>query len=111
MTSDVQKKARIKYDQTEKGKIVHARRNIRYDQSEKGKIVKARIYARRKRDLGYNSHNNRFDGCEGHHLNKTDVLFIPEELHQSIRHKQSDPASMKLINDAAFEWLCTQEVL
>lgn len=101
-------KARLKrFRQSEKGKIMHAR----FRQTEKGKIINARICAKRKRNLGYNVINNQFPSSEGHHINKDNVLFIPEELHQLNRHRLSDPESMKVINTLAFEWLVTQEML
>lgn len=39
-----------------------------------------------------------------HHLDKEYVLYIPEELHISIRHKLTDQHSMDAINKAAIEW-------
>lgn len=133
MRSDAQKAADKKYDQSEKGKIA----NTRYDQSEKckvtaacyarteegkaaarrynqtgkGKMVKVRKKVKRKRNLGYKPVNNRFPGCVGHHIDKENVLFIPEKLHRSIRHRQSDPVSMQVMNNAVYEWLCTQGIL
>jgi hypothetical protein len=100
-----------RYNQTGKGKIACTLRNTRYDQSKKGKIRDARAKARRKQDLGYEPINNWFPGCNGHHIDKVNVLFIPEKLHKSISHRQSDPASMEVINAAAFEWFCTQEII
>ena len=118
--SEKRKITQAKHRQTEKSKI----RNHCYEQSEKckatrahyrqsgeGKIVGARIKAKRKRDLGYNPHNKRFSDCAGHHLNPEDVIFIPAELHKSIPHRQSDSELMEKINNAAFEWLCTQEII
>lgn len=101
------KAANTRYQQSEKGKIADAH----YDQSGKGKAVDARSMTKRKRDLGFMPINSRFLGCAGHHRNEEDVLYIPAELHKSIAHRQSDLRSMKLINNAAFEWLCTQELI
>ena len=99
------------YRQSRKGKTAEARGGARYAQSDKGKITDARVKAKRKRNLDYKPINNWFPKSQGHHIDKENVLFIPEELHRSISHSQDDSASMKLINTAAFEWLCTQEVL
>jgi hypothetical protein len=137
MTSEAQRRATTKYHQTEKsravnvryrqnekGKISDARASKRYRQSEKGKstdvrhartekgkITQARKYAKRKRDLGFKPMNNWFPECNGHHIDKVNVLFIPEKLHKSISHRQDDLVSMQRINDAAFEWLCTTDIL
>ncbi|MCK5013377.1 MAG: hypothetical protein KAS66_06130 [Candidatus Omnitrophica bacterium] len=100
-----------KWVQTEKGKESLTHSSAKYAKTPKGKITRARSASKRKKDMGYNSINTKFEDSDGHHLNKSDVVFIPTELHKSIWHRQINPTSMKLINDVAFEWLCTQEAL
>lgn len=82
-----------------------------YHKTNKGKIAKARNEAKRKRNLGYNPMNKPFDNSNGHHLNETDILFIPTSIHRSVSHSVLQDRNMKEINDAGFEWLCTQESL
>ena len=82
----------------------------KYKQTPNGKKIKRKCNANR-RELGYNPMNEWFSGCEGHHLNKEDVIYIPSSLHRSVSHSVIRDRNMKEINDVAFEWLCTQESL
>ena len=55
--------------------------------------------------------NEYFKNSNLHHLhinNKTDCVYIPAELHTTIRHRHTDPESMNKINEAALEWLRNQ---
>ncbi len=61
--------------------------------------------AKRRRELGFISINEIFDGSHGHHLDKVNVIFIPSELHKAYRHRQNNEESMKLINILAFDYL------
>lgn len=100
----------VHHARTAKGKITDARKHACYAQTEKGKITEARHQAKRK-EFGFEMINDWFEGCEGHHIDKENVLFIPAELHKSIRHSQGDPKSMREMNDAAFEWFYIEEVI
>lgn len=64
--------------------------------------------AKHYRELGYNPINTKFPGSNGHHINKNDVLYIPEELHMSIQHKQGDVESMNKINQVSMDWYFEQ---
>lgn len=65
-------------------------------------------HTRRKRELGFNPLNEKFLGSVGHHINRDDVVFIPEQLHKSIIHNQGDKESMNEINTLALEYLITE---
>jgi len=67
-------------------------------------------YMRRRRGLGYVPLNEWFEGCDGHHIDKEHVIYIPHELHKSISHSQDNKESMKKINDAAFAFYTIQFV-
>ena len=94
------KRSTDKYRDSEHGKAV----NKKYIQSDAGRAMAIRKIARHKK-MGFEMINNWFDGCDGHHINREEVLHIPAELHKSIPHRQSNPESMQLINDASYEWL------
>jgi hypothetical protein len=49
--------------------------------------------------------NEYFDGADEHHIDFECVVWIPHELHESIRHCVWTGRNMELINDKAFEWL------
>lgn len=76
-----------------------------YVKTDAGKISVSKTQAKRKRELGYTPLNNRFGGCEGHHVDNERVIFIPAEMHRSNPHRQSDPNSMIKINRLAFNYL------
>lgn len=61
--------------------------------------------------MSFNPINKYFPGSNGHHLNKDDVIYIPEELHKSIGHSVIHDRNMTEINNASFEWLCMQEAI
>ena len=76
-----------------------------WSQTDSGKISMAKCQARRNRDLGYIPLNKRFEGCEGHHVTSLYVIYIPGEMHRSIRHRQGDVMSMHKINGLAIDYL------
>jgi len=62
------------------------------------------IYKRKannRRDLGFNPLNEYFEGSDAHHINKRDVIYIPQELHQSISHCLKTGINMGKINRLA----------
>ena len=82
--------------------------NRKYRQSYFGKIVEARKKSKRRRELGYISLNNRFEGCHGHHINKLYVINIPAQMHTDNRHRLTDIESMNIINELAINFLNEQ---
>lgn len=59
----------------------------------------------RRRILGFIPLNKPFTGCEGHHIDNEQVIYIPKELHRSVYHRQSDGYGMAQINVLATSWL------
>ena len=51
--------------------------------------------------------NDWFPGSEAHHINKNEVIYMPEELHRSVYHELSSGIEMEEINRLAFEFLET----
>jgi hypothetical protein len=65
----------------------------------------AEIHSHR-RSLGFNPWNRPFFGSEAHHLNKDgDVIYIPKELHKSIKHSLKTGLNIDKINELAIEYL------
>lgn len=58
-----------------------------------------------RRGLGFIPINQPFDGCEGHHLNQNDVVYVPHKLHRSISHNVLTGRGMEKINALALSWL------
>ena len=63
------------------------------------------LHNHRRRQLGFVELNERFIGSEAHHLDKELVLYIPKELHQSIRHNVWNGMGMEEINNLACEYV------
>lgn len=64
-----------------------------------------RAKCNKRRQLDYNPLNKFSLGDEGHHLDKKNVIYIPEGLHHSIPHCQDNNESMKRINILAFDYM------
>ena len=60
---------------------------------------------KRHRNLGFSPLNEYFEGSEAHHINFNDVIYIPKELHWSIRHNAWTGKNMALINSVAYQFL------
>lgn len=90
-----------KYHKSDKGKITSRKACNKYYKTTKGKKTRAKTKAKR-RNLGYNCINNWFDGSEGHHINKNDVIYIPKKLHRSTYHNVFTGKGMNEINNKAF---------
>ena len=60
--------------------------------------MQRRIENRRRRDLGFIPLNTYFAGSEAHHLDENYVVYIPQELHRSIRHCLATGKNMEVIN-------------
>lgn len=62
----------------------------------------------KRRVLGFVAMNEPFEACEGHHLDKDHVVFIPKTLHRSICHNVWTGKNMDRINVLAYEWLAKE---
>lgn len=68
------------------------------------KMVKAREHHKR-RSFGFIPINNCDDSnWVAHHLDKNYVLFIPPEIHRSVRHSLVNNINMDVINKIAVNW-------
>lgn len=65
--------------------------------------------AKRKR-LGYKTLNLPFQNSDGHHINQNEVMFIPKELHQGVRHNVFSWENMNIINALAWKWFFENEL-
>lgn len=102
---EAQKKRTGKYYIEHREEIIEHVRNWQTENPEKWKINMKKTHDKRYRGLGYETINEPFPNSEGHHFNKEHVIYIPAELHQSIRHNIFTGKNMEEINKAAFEWL------
>lgn len=77
---------------------------------EATRAADAKNRSKRKRGLGFAPLNRPFEGSDAHHLNKDDVIYIPHELHLSIRHNIWTGKNMERINAVALGWAKETEV-
>lgn len=73
-------------------------------------LINNRKHKAKRRILGFVPLNQPFDGCNGHHIDRERVAYIPEVLHMSIRHNVWNGHNMAKINAVAFNFLFKQEV-
>jgi len=83
--------------------------------NSKGRMTKYRqtnaykIYLKRhngkRRKLGFFALNKYFEGADTHHISQNFVIFIPKELHKSIRHNLRTWKNMEKINKLAIKYL------
>ena len=77
----------------------------KYVQSIKGKKTHRKYNTKRRRQFGFIPLNQYFKGAHGHHIDRERVIYIPEELHNSIHHSLLNNINMEKINKIAFEFL------
>src|SRR5659263_782454 len=70
-----------------------------------GPRVSSRRGKAKRRVLGFIPLNSWFVGCEGHHINKSDVIYLPRKLHRSIWHNHWPRQGMAEINALAGAFL------
>ena len=76
----------------------------KFFKTEKGKACNQRHESKR-RNLGFNVLNIFFEGSEAHHISKNDVIYIPKEIHQSIKHCLETGKNMMEINKLAMNFI------
>ena len=59
----------------------------------------------KRRRLGFVPMNNPFEGCEAHHINQNDVIYMPKKLHRSISHNVWTGKNMEQINTLAGQYV------
>ena len=70
-----------------------------------GKSASKRRSLAHRRSYGFEPLNEYFEGADAHHIDKVHVLFIPRELHRSIKHSLDKQETMNKINTRAICWL------
>jgi hypothetical protein len=64
-----------------------------------------RKHTAKRRALGFNPLNSPFAGSTGHHINQSDVVYIPMAMHKSVSHNVWTGRNMEKINLLAGEYL------
>ena len=61
--------------------------------------------AAKRRELGFNLLNKKFEGSVAHHINIEDVIYIPGPIHKSVSHNVRTGRNMDAINKIAVQYL------
>jgi len=72
---------------------------------EQRRELKRKSQSKRRRGLDFIPLNEWFEGSDAHHIDKTYVIYIPKEVHQSIYHSVLKNINMDEINAMAFNYL------
>jgi hypothetical protein len=75
-----------------------------------GTQISRRKVKAKRRDLGFVPLNEPLLGCEGHHVDKEQVIHMPKKLHRSVYHNHYTGQGMAKINAIAYNFLFKQEV-
>lgn len=70
-----------------------------------GRKVTAAKHNGKRRTFGFNPLNSWFVGCEAHHINPQDVIYMPKKMHRSIYHNQFTGRGMAEMNALAGQYL------
>jgi tRNA U38,U39,U40 pseudouridine synthase TruA len=99
--------SRAKISATEKGKFVSAETGAKIGAAhwKGGMAVSRRKSHAKRRTLGFVPLNSPFEGCEGHHINDHEVVYMPKELHHSLYHNVFTGKNMEQINAMASRYL------
>lgn len=99
------KTQKIEYYKEHKDIIIARGKEWRINNRTKSNLISRRHRNKRKRGLDSIELNDWFEGCEGHHIDKEFILYIPKELHRSISHNLFSGKNMKEINNLAIEYV------
>ena len=91
--------------------IAQRRKQRRQKYPEKAREMARKHRDKRDRNLGFNPLNEHFEGSEAHHINFNDVIYIPKEIHQNIRHNLLTGKNMALINSIAYQFLMNNYII
>ena len=99
--------AKAKISASEKGRTISAEWRARLGAAnwKGGREVAQRKHDAKRRTLGFLPMNTWFEGCEGHHINNHDVIYIPKEMHKGVKHDIWSGRNMEQINALACAWL------
>jgi|GEM_PF-2907189 len=70
-----------------------------------GAAVSGRKHTAIRRTFGFTPLNSWFPGCEAHHINHNDVIYLPRKLHHSVYHCQRTGKGMVEMNALAGQFL------
>ena len=94
-----------KYCQEHKKEEYERNKQWRKNNPDKFGLQAARYNNKHHRNLSFVPLNKSFKNSDAHHLDRTYVIYIPKEIHRSIRHSVLRNINMAEINAIAFNYL------
>lgn len=70
-----------------------------------GIVVAARRHKAKRRTLAFHPLNSPFIGCEAHHINNNDVIYMLKKIHRSIKHNVFTGYNMDKMNVLAGQYM------
>lgn len=96
---------KMRYYEKHKDLIIERGKEWRINNRTKSNSKSRKHRNKRKRGLNSIELNDWYEGCEGHHIDKEFVLYIPKDLHRSISHNVFSGKNMEEINNLAIEYV------
>ena len=93
------------YNQQNKDKHKQITKTWIKNNKERWHELMRKVNSKRQRSLGFIPLNKFFKGSEAHHICRTFVIYVPKEIHQSIRHNVWTGKNMEEINKLAWEFV------
>ena len=94
-----------KYYQEHKKEEYERTKQWRKNNPDKFRLQAARYNNKHYRNLSFVPLNKSFKNSDAHHLDRTYVIYIPKEIHRSIRHSVLRNINMDEINAIAFNYI------
>ena len=101
---------RKQYWKEHKEEWIAACKQYRQKHPDKMRGLAKKARNKRKRNLGFIPLNKPFENSDAHHICATFVIYIPKEIHQSIRHSVLRNRNMDEINAVAWNYLMESRV-
>jgi len=76
-----------------------------YRKTPKGREVSKGKMAKRRKNFGFIPLNQFFPNADAHHIDMERVIYIPRDIHQSVRHSVQANYNMDIINNLAYNFL------
>jgi len=74
------------------------------------KLANSKSINKRNRELGFNPINEYYINLEGHHVNKTDIIYIPKEWNHIVYHNVHTGKNMFIVNSYAYFFMLQQNI-
>lgn len=119
---EVHRNSGKKWSLGEEGKVYYQNYRRTYEQTEQRKQYKKEYHETtsyreslrrqesKRRELGYIPLNEPFEGSDGHHIDFSNVIYVPKYINKIIPHDVRTGKNMEIINTYAYFFLVQQNI-